>query len=57
MTVVRLRKYFIVEGDHPILRRVYKILYDKDEAISLFLEIFRLNYENITLTVKEEIIK
>lgn len=47
------KKRYLVEGDHPILQRVYKIRYNLEECIPMLREMDRLKYENIKLTSKE----
>ena len=44
---------YIVEGDHPILRRIYDHCPDLGTASKLVQEMIEANYENITINGKE----
>jgi hypothetical protein len=43
---------YLVEGDHPIFRRVHDIFSSEQQALILIEELKTFNYENITLNGK-----
>ena len=47
------KESFLVEGDHPVFRRVYDRFYNETEALDLTEEMKTFNYENITINGKE----
>lgn len=44
---------YLVEGDHPVFRRIFDIYDDEHGALLLIKEMKEFNYENITLNGKE----
>lgn len=54
--MAKLRKYFIVEGDHPVLKRVYGHISEKEKVLSLLSDMIDADYENIKVTGKEEFV-
>ena len=54
ITVAKERpKQYLVEADHPVLRRVFDIYNEEQEALDFIEDIKGFKYENITLNGKD----
>jgi len=48
-----MKQGYLVEGDHPIFKRIYSRFKTFSEASKLIIELIEYNYENIKLNGKE----
>ncbi len=48
-----IKKLIHVQGDHPVLARVDKYLWNQDDVDELVKELQKYNYENIKVDGKE----